>query len=196
MLSRLFLSRNSKLFCNTLVKNKNSLQIIRFSSNESGSSNKEVKKGRFNLTNMIERALLKSKITDQEDLSHFIANGIVLTSYGFIVLSILSTVGIDTSPIVAGIGVTGFTVGFALKEIATNYFSGILLVLTRPFSKGQMLRVMVPSHAIPMEGVVESISPRYVILRKNSGSLFMIPSSLVYTNTLLVSNTKEDHEMK
>ncbi len=93
----------------------------------------------------------------------------------------------DTKPLIAGISVTGFTVGFAMKEIATNFLSGVLLVLTKPFQKGQMLRVMLPSQAIPLEGKVHSIDARYVSLIMKDGSVMKVPSSLVYTNCIIVT---------
>jgi hypothetical protein len=41
--------------------------------------------------------------------------------YSVVATSILGTYGIDTKPLITGIGISGFVVGFALKEIATKY---------------------------------------------------------------------------
>lgn len=82
---------------------------------------------------------------------------------------------------------TGFTVGFAMKEIATNFLSGVLLVLTKPFHKGQWLRVMMPSQSLPIEGSVESIDARYVSLKTKDGNILKVPSSMVYTHAIIVS---------
>jgi small conductance mechanosensitive channel len=79
----------------------------------------------------------------------------------------------------------GFTIGFAIKEIANNFISGLLLVWDKPFSRGQHLRVMVASQP-PLEGTVQSIDSRYVVLKTAEGKKLMIPSVVVYTNSLVV----------
>lgn len=104
-------------------------------------------------------------------------------------MTVLGTLGVDTGPIIAGIGVTGFTLGFALKEIATNFLSGVLLVFNKPFQKGQHLKVMGAAAGQNLEGEVESIDARYVLLRTRERGLLMVPSVVVYTNPILVSGT-------
>lgn len=61
--------------------------------------------------------------------------------YSVIITSVLGTLGIDTKPLITGIGISGFVVGFALKEIATNTLAGILLVVQRPFRTGWKIKV-------------------------------------------------------
>lgn len=141
----------------------------------------------FALAPKIKTALLKSNITEDEDMANLISKSAAIGCYGCLGATVLGTLGVDTTPVVAGIGVTGFTVGFALKEIATNFLSGFLLVLQKPFHKGQHLRVLLPSNNVP-EGVVESIDIRYVILRDDKGKTIMIPSALVYSNSLVVGS--------
>ena len=49
------------------------------------------------------------------------------------VISALGTIGIDISAMVAGLGLTGFALGFALKDILSNLISGVLILLYEPF---------------------------------------------------------------
>jgi small-conductance mechanosensitive channel len=114
-----------------------------------------------------------------------------MTIYTVAGVTILGTIGVDTKPIIAGIGVTGFTIGFALKEIATNFLSGVLLVFNKPFQKGQYLKVMGPAAGLNLEGEVESIDARYVLLRTKERGLLMVPSVVVYTNPILVSKLEK-----
>ena len=48
----------------------------------------------------------------------------------FGILTSMGTLGVDVSAIVAGLGLTGFAVGFAMKDILSNMISGILLIVT------------------------------------------------------------------
>lgn len=139
---------------------------------------------RLSLAAPIERMLLRSKLVKDIDLARFIGKAAAMTIYSFLGVTVLGTAGVDTKPLIAGIGVTGFTVGFALKEIAANLLAGILLMFSRPFHKGQYLRVL--GGGSQLEGEVESIDSRYVLLKTREKGLIMIPSALVYSNPILV----------
>lgn len=138
---------------------------------------------RLSLATPIESMLIRSKIVKDVDLARFISKTAAMTVYSFAGITVLGTLGVDTKPIIAGIGVTGFTVGFALKEIAANLLAGILLMFQRPFHKGQYLKVLSGSG---LEGEVESIDSRYVLLKSKDKGMIMIPSSVVYSNPILV----------
>mmetsp|Transcript_7085 Transcript_7085/g.10580 ORF Transcript_7085/g.10580 Transcript_7085/m.10580 type:complete len:185 (-) Transcript_7085:301-855(-) len=144
----------------------------------------------YSPTPAIARLIRHSGVTDDDDVINFAAKSCTVGLFSIGAISVLGTCGVDTTPIVAGISVTGFTVGFALKEIATNFLSGILLVFHKPFRKGQYLRVMVASQVL--EGTVESIDIRYVLL-KNDGKTLMIPSAVVYGNPILIGPSVREH---
>lgn len=168
--------------CNPVIQ----LQFNGFSSTERPPESQPPKKNSwFAVTPKIKRLILRTKITDDEDMANLIAKSAAISAWGMVGATVLGTAGVDTTPLIAGIGVTGFTAGFALKEIATNFLSGILLVLDKPFEKGQSLRVMIASNNMP-EGVVQSIDMRYVILKDDKGKTLMIPSALVYSSPLLI----------
>lgn len=162
-----------------------SVQCNTFSNESERPPEPPKKYGWFALTPKIKRVILTAKITDDEDMANLISKSAAIGAWGLFGATVLGTVGVDTTPLIAGIGVTGFTAGFALKEIATNFLSGILLVLDKPFKKGQGLRVLIGSNNMP-EGIVQSIDVRYVILKDEKGKTLMIPSALVYSSPLLI----------
>ncbi|CAF3922852.1 unnamed protein product [Rotaria sp. Silwood1] len=79
------------------------------------------------------RIFLHSHIIEDEDLGRLISKIAAIIMYAFIGITTLVTVGVDTKSLLAGIVITGFTIGFALKEVATNFISGIFLVINKPF---------------------------------------------------------------
>jgi small-conductance mechanosensitive channel len=89
----------------------------------------------------IERFFLRSHIIEDGDLARLISKTAAITIYAMIGVTTLGTLGIDTKPLLAGIGITGFTVGFALKEVATNFISGIFLVINKPFVRGCRIKI-------------------------------------------------------
>jgi small conductance mechanosensitive channel len=55
------------------------------------------------------------------------------------VLFALSQIGIEIGPLLAGIGIIGFAVGFALQDTLSNFAAGTMLLLYRPFDAGDVI---------------------------------------------------------
>lgn len=95
----------------------------------------------------------------------------------FGVVTALGTIGVDVSALVAGLGLTGFALGFGLKDILANVVSGVLILLYRPFELYD--RIIVAG----LEGVVSEIDLRYTRLEQEDKT-FLVPNSLLITNTI------------
>jgi small conductance mechanosensitive channel len=57
----------------------------------------------------------------------------------FGVLVALSQMGISVGPLLAGLGVAGFIVGFALQDTLANFASGLMILFYRPFDVGDLV---------------------------------------------------------
>lgn len=51
----------------------------------------------------------------------------------------LSLIGIDLGPMLAGLGIAGFVLGFALQETLANFASGMMIMIYRPFDVGDFV---------------------------------------------------------
>ena len=83
--------------------------------------------------------------------------------YALIVVGLitgLGTMGIDISALIAGLGLTGFALGFALRDALSNLLAGTLIILYRPFKPGDLITVAGNT------GTVASINFRYSIPRR------------------------------
>jgi small-conductance mechanosensitive channel len=104
-------------------------------------------------------------------------------------LTALGTLGVDVTALVAGLGLTGFALGFALKDILSNAMSGILVLMYRPFRVGDRINVQ------SMEGVVMEINLRYTVL-EDQGKRMLIPNANLFNNPVTVlsraSHPEED----
>jgi small-conductance mechanosensitive channel len=105
------------------------------------------------------------------------ASSITLTIFGFV--TALGTLGINVSALVAGLGLTGFALGFALKDTISNLLSGVLILLYRPFEKGNRIKIS------GYEGIVISIDLRYTEL-DSEGNKVLIPNSKLFTDPITV----------
>ncbi len=57
------------------------------------------------------------------------------------ILVALSQFGVEIAPVLAGLGVVGFIVGFALQDTLANFASGVMILLYRPYDVGDMVDV-------------------------------------------------------
>jgi small conductance mechanosensitive channel len=93
-------------------------------------------------------------------------------------ITALGTMGVNVSALVAGLGLTGFALGFALKDVLSNLMAGILIILYRPFRVNDYIAVK--DHG---EGTVTDIDLRYTTLEKE-GQKYLLPNSVLFTNSI------------
>jgi len=100
----------------------------------------------------------------------------------FGIITALGAAGLNVSALVTGLGLTGFALGFALKDVLSNLLSGIMLLLYRPFNIGDHIRMG------EYEGTIETIRMRDTLVRARDGRLIVIPNTKLITE-VVVNNT-------
>ena len=53
----------------------------------------------------------------------------------------LSNLGVQIAPILAGLGIMGFIIGFAFQETLSNFASGLMILIYRPYDVGDKIRI-------------------------------------------------------
>ncbi len=89
-----------------------------------------------------------------------------------VTLTLLSALGVDIGPLLAGAGVIGLAVGFGAQKLVADMFSGFFYLLDDAFRVGEYIE-----SASGVAGVVENISLRNVMLRHHRGMLQIVPHS-------------------
>ena len=87
---------------------------------------------------------------------------------------ILQTLGLSISGVLAFGGVGGIAIGFAAKDLLSNFFGGLFIYLDRPFDVGDWVRS--PDREI--EGTVEQIGWRVTRIRTFDKRPLYIPNSV------------------
>lgn len=90
----------------------------------------------------------------------------------------LAQVDFNVTGFVAGLGIVGFTVGFALQDVTKNFVAGILLLLQQPFDLGDNIEVAGYS------GTVKDITLRTTEMRTWDGRDVFIPNGDVYVKSI------------
>lgn len=118
----------------------------------------------------------------EEDRKPLIALANETVRYTLIIIGLitgLGTMGIDISALIAGLGLTGFALGFALRDALSNLLAGTLIILYRPFKPGDKITV------VGNTGTVSSINFRYSTLDAG-GKTILVPNSTMFSNTVTV----------
>jgi small-conductance mechanosensitive channel len=87
--------------------------------------------------------------------------------------------------IFASLGVGSIAVGFAFKDLLQNWLAGLLILIRRPFKRGDQIKVGA------IEGTVQAVETRATLVKTFSGRLVIIPNSDIYTQSVTV-NTAYD----
>jgi small conductance mechanosensitive channel len=79
---------------------------------------------RLNLSNLLRRMIVATA-----------ANGVFILG----ILIALSQIGISIGPLLAGLGIAGIIIGFALQDTLSNFASGMMILLYRPYDVGDLI---------------------------------------------------------
>jgi small conductance mechanosensitive channel len=91
----------------------------------------------------------------------------------------LDQVDFNVTGFVAGLGIAGFTIGFALQDIARNFISGMILLYRQPFTIGDFIEVS--GHT----GTVKMINIRDTEIETLDGDIVIIPNNKSLRTPLL-----------
>lgn len=122
-----------------------------------------------------------ARSADAREVAILLGRSTRLAIVGLGVISALGTVGINVAGLVAGLGLTGFAVGFALKDALSNALCGILILVYRPFRRGDHISIT------GFEGTVTSIDLRYTTIEVADGSRVLVPNASSFSNPITVA---------
>jgi small conductance mechanosensitive channel len=84
--------------------------------------------------------------------------------------------GFEPQTVITGLGLTSLALGFALKDILSNFVSGLLLLLLRPFQLGDQIVIG------DTEGSVVRIELRATQIRTYDGRIVYVPNADIFTS--------------
>lgn len=103
--------------------------------------------------------------------------------WSFILVLVLSQLGINVAALVAGLGIAGLALGFAAKDSLENFIAGVTILLDRPFSVGDW--VTVDTHY----GKVEHITLRSTRIQTPNNQTVVFPSLQMVTKAIVNHTT-------
>jgi small conductance mechanosensitive channel len=135
------------------------------------------------ITNFTKKVMKRKDI--DETLINFAGNFVYAVLLAFVIIAILGQLGIQTASIIAVLGAAGLAVGFALQGSLSNFAAGILLIIFKPFTKGDLIE---SGGAL---GTVEAIGLFTTHLISLDNKTIFIPNAKVTADTITNFSAEE-----
>lgn len=115
-------------------------------------------------------------------VSQVLKNITGIALFGLGALAILSAIGFDLIPLLAGAGIVGIAISFAAQGLIKDVINGFLIILEDQYAVGDVIMVG------ELRGLVENMNLRITQIRNNEGQLITIPNSSI----AIVRNLSKD----
>jgi small conductance mechanosensitive channel len=125
----------------------------------------------------VDRAFDRSRV--EHAAQRLVGNLLRATLVLVVLLLALSVAGVQVGAVLAGLGLAGLALAFALQNILENFVAGILILIRKPFRRGDQIETL------QYQGTVEDIDLRVTRLRDFDGELVLIPNATVFTEPII-----------
>jgi len=139
------------------------------------------------IQNMLEKLLRKRDLDDV--LVDFLGNIVYALVLVVAVVAAFDQLGIPATSFLAIIGAAGLAIGLALKDSLSNFASGVMLALFRPFTKGDFIE------AAGVSGSVDEIRLVSTTLTTPDNKLVIVPNSAIYNDAITNYSAKDTRRL-
>ncbi len=124
------------------------------------------------------RISIKKSGRISELLETFIVNVTSKVLWVIVIMLAIQKLGIAIGPLVAGLGVTGFIVGFACQESLSNLAAGVMIALNQPFKVGDYVELAGTS------GFVDETNMMATTLHTPDNKKIVVPNGKAWGDTI------------
>lgn len=134
------------------------------------------------LTGLLEKVMTRAKV--DATLSSFLSNIAHYVLITFVILMALESLGVDTTSLAAIMGAAGLAVGLALQSSLSNFASGVMIILFKPFRVGDFVE------AGGVSGTVEEISIFSTLMKTGDNKQIIVPNGSIYGGNIINYSAK------
>lgn len=134
------------------------------------------------LTGLLEKVMLRAKV--DATLSSFLSNIARSVLITFVILMALESLGVNTTSLAAIMGAAGLAVGLALQSSLSNFASGVMIILFKPFRAGDFIE------ASGVSGTVEEISIFSTLMKTGDNKQIIVPNGSIYGGNIINYSAK------
>lgn len=126
---------------------------------------------------LLRRLILKTKL--DHTVKTFLFSFVKVLLYFIVVMMALANAGIDVTTVIASVGAALVALSFALQNTISNFFSGFILLFTKPFTADDFIEF--EGH----EGFVENVRMFYTTIRTYDNKMVKIPNSKLTSSSVI-----------
>ena len=130
------------------------------------------------ITNIVDRLLSRSTKLDAT-LRHYLSSGVRTLLWILAVIIVANALGINTTSLVALVSVAGLALSLSVQNVMSNLFSGITLLIAKPFSSGDFVEVAGKT------GVIKAVGLFYTQLATLDNVAISIPNGDVTAGSVI-----------
>lgn len=116
------------------------------------------------------KMLEKTRLGEKSLVAKFLVSVAVKVAWAFLLVIVLGKLGVDVGPIIAGLGVTGFILGFAFQESLGSLAAGLMIAVNKPFKVGDFVSVA------GLDGSITALDMMAVTLATGDNRKITIPN--------------------
>ena len=128
---------------------------------------------------LLHKALAKAENGKYALVVRFVTSVAEKVAWTFVVVMVLEKLGVDIGPIIAGLGVTGFVLGFAFQESLGSLASGMMIAINQPFKVGDFVNVS------GNEGTITALDMMAVTLATPDNRKITIPNKAAWGQPII-----------
>lgn len=128
------------------------------------------------LINGMNAAMTRGKV--DATLANFLGNVLYGVMLAIIVISALGQLGVSTTSAAALLGGAGVAIGLSLKDQLSSFAAGVMLIIFRPFKRGDFI------DAGGVMGTVEELKIVATILKSPNNQQVMVPNAEIWGSTI------------
>ncbi|WP_428847850.1 mechanosensitive ion channel family protein [Shewanella inventionis] len=130
------------------------------------------------VTQIIAKTVRASKLQFSQLLQDFFISLSSKVVYALGLLIALSQLGFELGPLLAGFGIAGVIIGFALQDTLSNFASGMMILIYRPFDVGDLI------NAAGVTGRVSHMSLVSTTIKTLDNQRLIVPNNKIWGDTI------------
>ena len=128
------------------------------------------------IANLFRKVLRRNRAP--EGVTHLLGE---LVQWSIVVMGAITAIQrfFNVTAFLTGLGIVGFTIGFALQDVMKNFASGILLLIQQPFHVGEVIS------AAGFDGTIQQIDLRTTQMETVDGRIVILPNANILSGPII-----------
>ena len=131
---------------------------------------------------LVRKALMRGK-AKQTLFINFACSVVTKVCWAVLLIMVAGRLGVNVAPLIAGLGATGFIIGFACQESLGNLASGMMIAINEPFKVGDVV------DAAGHTGCILEVNMMATVMKTADGKRIVIPNKSVWGGPIVNYNT-------